>query len=118
MPYASSRSIHAPDSRVSRPERNFTGASPCRRARTSAAPMRRTVGASRGNSPALPRTPSVPNRRAIVLLTNPDSDFHRIDTPDADARRQRDAHGNLVLTSLEAGHVNRCVKRPGVGAHG
>ena len=69
MPRASSRSIHSPDSRVSRPATKRTGTAglSCRRARTSAAPSRRTVGGSSGYSPALPRTPSVPNSRANSL---------------------------------------------------
>ena len=71
MPNASSRSIHAPDSRVSRPDKKRGRPSPLARAesrasaRASAAPSRRTVGGSRGYVPALPRTPSVPNRRLI-----------------------------------------------------
>src|SRR5688572_12656207 len=117
MPYASSRSIQDPDSRVSRPAKNLTAealspgrpwrpSSRCRNARTSAPPMRRTVGTSSGYSPALPRTPSVPNNRAIVLLPNPDSNFHGFHAPDADARRQSDAHGNLILTGLQPRDVN------------
>ena len=73
MPRASSRSIHSPDSRVSRPATKRTGTAglSCRRARTSAAPSRRTVGGSSGYSPALPRTPSVPNSRATTCPFSP-----------------------------------------------
>src|SRR5688572_10486267 len=106
IPYASSRSIQPPDSRVSRPAKNLTGASPWRNARTRAPPILRTVGTSSGKSPALPRTPSVPNNRAIILLPNPDSNFHGFHAPDADARRQSDAHGNLILTGLQPRDVN------------
>jgi len=62
-------SIQAPDSRVSRPARNLIApafAFSCRNARTSAAPNRRIVATSSGNSPAFPLTPSVPNSCAIV----------------------------------------------------
>src|SRR5207342_2898751 len=60
-PCASSASIQPPDSRVSRPTRNCGDSVPCGSARTSAAPSRLTVAESSGGSPALPRTPSVPN---------------------------------------------------------
>ena len=62
IPNASSRSIQAPDSRVSRPERKRAGDA---RPRASAPPRRRMVGRSSGYSPAFPRTPSVPKRRDI-----------------------------------------------------
>ena len=60
------RAQSTPPTRACRgPARNRTGTagSSCRSARTSAAPSRRTVGESSGYSPALPRTPSVPNSR-------------------------------------------------------
>src|SRR5258706_7987542 len=66
---ASSRSIHSPDSLVSRPTTNRRGrperADPPM-ARTSAPPRRATVSRSRGYSPAFPRTPSVPNSRWAI----------------------------------------------------
>jgi hypothetical protein len=63
MPRPSSRSIHGPDSRVSRPRMN-RAREPAGRARTSAAPRRAIVGGSSGRCPAAPRIPSVPNRRS------------------------------------------------------
>src|SRR5882672_2916854 len=92
MPKASSRSIHAPDSRVSRPERNRVGW-PCPSARASAPPRRRTVGGSSGYAPALPRTPSVPNSRATHHHPLSDShfDFGGFQAHHADARGRDDA---------------------------
>jgi hypothetical protein len=66
-PLASSRSIHSPDSRVSRPTIIWSGASATRIARTSAAPRRATVCRSSGYSPARPRTPSVPKSCGIAV---------------------------------------------------
>ena len=61
-PRASSRSIHSPDSRVSRPT-TIDGGCAARASRTIAAPSRATVGGSSGQTPATPRTPSVPKSR-------------------------------------------------------
>src|SRR5688572_9364604 len=103
MPAASSRSIQAPDSRVSWRARNRTwsdpravkarAAVPGRNARASAAPSRRIVGMSRGYWPALPRTPSVPNSRPMALLLDTDPHVRRLDLDDADARRRDDTDG-------------------------
>src|SRR5215470_11561624 len=86
-PCASSASIQAPDSRVSRPTRILGDDEPCGSARTTAAPSRRTVDGSSGNSPAFPRTPSVPNNRVTVdvfwsVFDTADSHLHhgRLDT--------------------------------------
>src|SRR5918996_3402359 len=101
MPAASSRSIQAPDSRVSRPARKRTLPEPDRSARVSAAPSRRIVGMSRGYWPALPRTPSVPNSRAMVLLFDADAHVRRLDLDNADTRRRDDAHRQLKLAGAK-----------------
>src|SRR2546426_11633231 len=101
-PWASSRSIHVPDSRVSRPARNRTVMSPCRSVRTSAAPNRRTVTASSGQCPAFPRTPSVPNSRPIVLLSDPHLYLWRFDPHDGQPRRRPHADRQLELPGAEA----------------
>src|SRR5688500_14279739 len=109
MPAASSRSIHSPDSRMSRPARKRTrlvawpeAASPPGRfapygasARVSAAPSRRIVGMSSGYWPALPRTPSVPNSRPITLLFNRDPHVRRLDFDDAHTGGRDDFHRQL-----------------------
>src|SRR5688572_12679838 len=131
-PNASSRSIQPPDSRVSRPARNRTGSSPCRSARARAPPIRRTVAGSSGYSPALPRTPSVPNNRAITLLTSeevhfsrdptalpdPDSHFHRLHVRQAYSRRHHHAYRELVVSGPQPAEIDRRVERRRVGAHG
>src|SRR5687768_646716 len=110
MPNASSRSIHDPDSRVSRPARKRTAAGPVApvpvtaadSARVSAAPMRRIVGMSSGYSPAVPRTPSVPNNRPMDLLGNADPHVRWLDAHDADPRRRDDADWQLIRARAEA----------------
>src|SRR3954464_723964 len=85
-PYASSASIHSPDSRVSRPTNTRGEPVRCGNARTSAAPSRRIVWRSSGYRPAVPRTPSVPNRRGLEESVsgtgNPHLDSWRVDPGD------------------------------------
>ena len=112
IPAASSRSIHSPDSRVSRPARKRTPGEPWPRARASAAPSRRMVGTSRGYWPALPRTPSVPNNRPIALLSNPNPHVRGLDFDDADAGRRNDFHRQLEDARPKPFDINRRLEVP------
>ena len=69
-PRARARSIHGPDSRVSRPMR-ILEPSPLRsRSSTRAVPSRAMVGGSSGNVPATARTPSVPKSFFLALISS------------------------------------------------
>src|SRR5688572_24956475 len=114
IPRASSRSIHSPDSRVSRPTMNRT--SPAgrwwERVRTSAAPSRATVSCSSGYSPALPRTPSVPKSLDMGLLDR-DLDDGGLGGADAEALRGIELDLKIVLARSEAGKVHEGTDRFG-----
>src|SRR5476649_284606 len=112
-PCASSASIHEPDSRVSRPTSSRGDAMPCGSARTTAAPSRRTVGGSRGNWPALLRTPSVPKRRGadvVVSSVFDTGDPHLyggwLDTRDAGALGGVGMDREFVLAFTKAAYVD------------
>src|SRR5206468_9858418 len=112
-PCASSASIHVPDSRVSRPIRICKRVAvpgrtaPPLSARTSAAPRRRTVGGSSGYAPAVPRTPSVPNRRGTLFDTgNAHLHSRRIDMRHARFVRRVGAYGQRILTGPETAEIN------------
>src|SRR6185436_3795693 len=79
-PAVSAASIHGPDSRVSRPT-TILGAPPFRSANRVASerPMPLTVPGSRGNVPASPRIPSVPNSLFIKQFHHRG---HRAEKPD------------------------------------
>src|SRR6185295_12866201 len=113
-PCASSASIHEPDSRVSRPTRIRGDCVPCGRARTTAAPSRRTVAWSRGWWPARPRTPSVPNSRSVFDTGNPHLHGRGFDARDARALLRVDADGEHVFAFAQSADVHR--RREVVGA--
>src|SRR5947209_4531396 len=114
-PCASSDSIHPPDSRVSRPTRIRIAIVVGGSARTTAAPRRRTVDRSSGNWPALPRTPSVPNRRGAVNLfwsvfDTGDLDLHhrRLDARDTSMIGGLRANDERVLAFAQTGEIDVC----------
>src|SRR5437764_2762679 len=110
-PRPSSRSIHSPDSRVSRPMMNRRGpersSDEARSARTSAAPSRAIVSWSRGYSPALPRTPSVPKSRCILL--DCDQNDGRIDGDDTEACCRIHLNPKIVPAGSQTGKVHECL---------
>src|SRR5882724_3159749 len=104
-PCASSASIHPPDSRVSRPTRNWGDAVPCGSARTNAAPRRRTAGGSSGGVPASPRMPSVPNN-LLFATGHPYLDRVGRDARHAGIARRVGVDGQRVLAGTEPREVD------------
>src|SRR5262249_35569421 len=115
--WASSASIHAPDSRVSRPTRIFIGGlapvlveAPANAERTSAAPSRRTRGGSSGECPALPRTAAGPdNPGAASILATGDWDLYGrwLDARHSQVGCRSGADvERIVLTGPEPGEVD------------
>src|SRR5687767_9369004 len=95
-PRASSRSIHSPDSLVSRPttKRRLDAEAIDR---TSAAPSRATVSWSSGYSPAVPRTPSVPKSRDMNLLFDNDVDDGWVEGRDAEVLGRINLDSKIVV---------------------
>src|SRR6476620_11021903 len=70
-----------------------------------AAPMRRTVGGSRGAAPAVPRMPSVPNSRAAISA-EPDVELGGLEADNGHVGRLNEAHGKIVPSAHEAREVS------------
>ena len=69
-----------------------------------AAPMRRTVGGSRGAAPATPRMPSVPNSRAAAQR-EPDVELRGLEADNGHVGRLIEAHGKIVASPAQAREV-------------
>src|SRR5918993_4417424 len=86
-------------------------------ARTSAAPSRATVGGSSGCSPALPRTPSVPNNFDIASawLLDRDLDDGGCGRADAEVLRRVELDSQIVRAGSKPGKIDEGID--GLGPH-